>query len=232
MKVKIGNYPRWIGPYQIAEMLCFWAKPVKDEHGFERKPDWVFDFGTLLAGKENSSYLNRFCEWIHSKKKQKIKVHIDNYDIYSMDNTLSHIILPMLKKLKTLKMGAPYVDDEDLPEHLRYNETAIEGEISQPEDYDLHEERWNYILDCMIWSFEQINDLDNEDQFYSGDVHFITVPLDENRNETTEDKAKYFELKTGPNHTRVYDLEARKKHDEKIQKGLILFGKYYRSLWY
>ncbi len=48
MKVVIGPYTTWIGPYQIAEKLCFWAKPVPDEIGMKRKPDWVHDFGTWL----------------------------------------------------------------------------------------------------------------------------------------------------------------------------------------
>ena len=45
MKVKIGPYKDYFGPYQLAEKLCFWAKPVKDEWGIEDKPDWVHNFG-------------------------------------------------------------------------------------------------------------------------------------------------------------------------------------------
>ena len=45
MKIYIGPYKSWIGPYQIAEALCFWVKRVPDEHGIKRKPDWVHDFG-------------------------------------------------------------------------------------------------------------------------------------------------------------------------------------------
>ena len=49
MKVKIGTYTKWVGPYQLAELLCFWAKPVEDEHGFKSKPDYVHNFGEWLA---------------------------------------------------------------------------------------------------------------------------------------------------------------------------------------
>ncbi len=36
-----------------------------------------------------------------------------------MDYTLSHIVVPMLKQLKETKHGAPFVDDEDVPEELK-----------------------------------------------------------------------------------------------------------------
>lgn len=49
MKVKIGKYTSWFGPYQLAETLCFWAKEEKDEYGFPKKPDWVHNFGEWLA---------------------------------------------------------------------------------------------------------------------------------------------------------------------------------------
>jgi len=48
-----------------------------------------------------------------------IDVHIDEFDTWSMDDTLSHIILPMLKQLKETKHGAPNVDKEDVPSELR-----------------------------------------------------------------------------------------------------------------
>jgi hypothetical protein len=45
MKVYIGPYKNWFGPYQLAEKLCFWAKPVTDKYGIKSKPDWVHNFG-------------------------------------------------------------------------------------------------------------------------------------------------------------------------------------------
>ena len=75
MKVYIGPYKNWLGPYQIAEALCFWAKPVKDEHNFESKPDWVHNFGTWLShgttdeeitDSKNApkTWLLKLCQWI------------------------------------------------------------------------------------------------------------------------------------------------------------------------
>jgi len=45
MKVYIGPYKNWFGPYQLAEKLCFWVKPVTDKYGIKSKPDWVHNFG-------------------------------------------------------------------------------------------------------------------------------------------------------------------------------------------
>ena len=39
MKAHIGPYKSWFGPYQLAELLCFWAKDVEDEYGMKSKPD-------------------------------------------------------------------------------------------------------------------------------------------------------------------------------------------------
>ena len=53
------------------------------------------------------------------KGNQKVSIRIDPWDTWSMDTTLAHIVLPMLKQLKATKHGAPQVDVEDVPEELR-----------------------------------------------------------------------------------------------------------------
>jgi len=65
--------------------------------------------------------------WL-DKRVQKVKVRIDPWDTWSMDNTLALIILPMLKQLKETKHSYPH---------------------------ELSEEEWDNILDEMIWAFEQ-----------------------------------------------------------------------------
>jgi hypothetical protein len=39
------------------------------------------------------------------------------------------------------------------------------------------------------------------------------------------------EMKRGTNDTSFYDFEGAKAYNAKIDNGLRLFGKYYRSLW-
>jgi len=119
MKVKIGGYPRWFGPYQLADAICFWVKEVKDEDGMTCKPNWVHKFGELLAHgsiepetqvgerkkfsdhTRHNTVLSKFLSWIHSKQHRKIDVRIDHSDTWSMDHTLSYVILPMLTSQRT-----------------------------------------------------------------------------------------------------------------------------------
>jgi hypothetical protein len=94
-----------------------------------------------------------------SRKKRKINIHIDNYDLWNMDETLSLIIAPMLVKMKNDKEGVPHVHDEDLPEHI------LQEYPESNNDLAALEARWNYIIDAMIFSFEMYN-TDWENQFF------------------------------------------------------------------
>ena len=90
--------------------------------------------------------------WLYDKfgysPQQKVKVHIDKWDTWSMDHTLAPIILPMLKQLKETKHGAPYVDPDDCPKDLRPKEQNEYGTD------DTHFARWDWALDEMIYAFD------------------------------------------------------------------------------
>jgi len=238
MKVKIGPYTNWFGPYQLAQKLCFWAKEEKDEFGFPQTPDWVHNFGEWLAHgsiepepevgdvrswdrNRHETLLARFLSWVHSKKQRKVQVHIDPWDTWSMDDTLAHIILPMLKQLKATKHGAPDVDPEDIPEELRasteeYYKYKREGQ-TDPKFF----ERWDWVLDEMIFAFQnKVND-DWESEFEKGESDLQWKKLEDGMSEMVH----------GPNHTIEYDWEGRKKYQERISNGFRLFGKYYENLW-
>lgn len=155
MKVYIGPYVDWIGPYQLAEKLLFWKNKYKS--------DSVFEFGKWLSENKNKepSALNKFCNWFHNKKKRKVKIHIHNYDVWNMDSTLAMIILPMLKELKKEKHGSAFIDLEDVPPGLRYT-TTEEYDSQQCFDFyweepkttpDIHT-RYEWFLDELIWTFE------------------------------------------------------------------------------
>jgi hypothetical protein len=126
------------------------------------------------------------------------------------------IILPGLKQLKDTNHGYAHVDNEDLP-------TACLKDASG-------EERWEWVMDEMIWAFEEIaNDYPGEEVFHNGKHDVVWTKVDAHGNEDTE--STLYRMDTGPNHTFSVDMEARKKYDDRIQRALILFGKYYRSLW-
>jgi hypothetical protein len=238
MRVKIGPYTNWFGPYQLAELLCFWAKPVEDEYGIKSKPDWVHNFGEWLAHGSVSpepevgditswdrdrpnTWLYNFLLWIESKKKRTIKVHIDRWDTWGMDNTLAHIILPMLKQLKATKHGAPQVDIEDVPAHLKPTKKALKAYEKDGTTDEQFFERWDWALDEMIFAFDsKVND-GWEEQFETGesDIQWKTL------------EGGVSEMVRGPNDTKVYDWEGRKAYEARIQNGFRLFGKYYQNLW-
>ena len=78
------------------------------------------------------------------------QIIIHPWDTWSMDHTLSLIILPMLKQLKQTQHGAPAVDYEDVPEELHPNE----DEITHRETDKNYFKRWEYVLDEMIYAFD------------------------------------------------------------------------------
>jgi hypothetical protein len=236
MRVKIGPYKNWFGPYQLAEVLCFWAKKEKDEFGFKKKPDWVHNFGEWLAfgsitpelevGQVESlsddrpkTMLYRFLLWIDSKKKRKIKIHIDEWDTWGMDTTLALIIVPMLKQLKETSHGSPLIDDEDVPKELK--STSAAPKVNEWDTDDNHHLRWHWVLDEIIYSFSCAADPEWEQQFYSGKADLRFVKKENN----------FYEMINGPNDTWQADYSAKEKAWNRRTNGLRLFGKYYHSLW-
>jgi hypothetical protein len=222
VKVNIGPYTSWVGPYQIAEKILFWMDRYED--------DRVHNFGTWLD--KNVPGLTRLCTWIESKKKRKIKVHIDGYDVWSMDHTLGLIVLPMLNKLKEVKHGSPFVDLEDVPPHLRYTTKEDWDTQKSFKFYDEYEPkegeidihaRWDWVISEMIFAFEHLVDDSWENEYSSGEIDIKFVPC--------EDNPKLSTMEDGPNHTFVCDYEGMKKVYARMDNGFRLFGKYYRNLW-
>ena len=204
MKVKIGPYVNWIGPYQIADKIPFVSEETRETIG-----DWL-----------SKTWVNDLCNWYHSKKKRKVKVHIDKYDTWSMDHTLAYIILPMLKQLRDTKHGSQLVDDEDVPPHMRHSDPKDNGG-----DNWVHY-KWDWVLNEMIWAFETHLNEAWEDQFRHGepDYEFKHVGGEIGTDsELSEMKQK------NPNYW--VDSDKIKEYNDRIDNGFRLFGKYYRNLW-
>jgi hypothetical protein len=111
------------------------------------------------------SVYNASINQIIKHRKRKVEVRIDDEDLWSMDHTLSLIILPMLKRLKEIKHGSPYIDYDDVPQELRPTEEP--GPDNYYTDNTIHK-RWEWVLDEMIWTFEQIADVDAEYVHWDG----------------------------------------------------------------
>jgi len=212
MKVVIGPYKSWIGPYQIADKIFFWQDKYSDTCVWA---DRAHRFGTWLSKNRDGSdsWLLKACQWIESKRHRQVYVRIDCYDTWSMDHTLAYIILPMLKQLQATKHGSPQVDDEDVPEPLRSTAPGARDRCEESWDTDEHfHERWNYVLGEMIWAFEQ-QDNDGDSQFY-----------DHGEKIAGED------FMDSVRRIKVDEVGLRAYYKRKAN-GFRLFGKYYEALW-
>lgn len=74
---------------------------------------------------------------------RKVEIEVDDYDIWNLDHTMALMLLPLVKYYRNFTNGTFSVDDDDLPEDLKHTP-------------QYSEDRNNYVLDAIIWSFEQI----------------------------------------------------------------------------
>ena len=186
-------------------------------------------------------------------KERKLSVRIDPYDVWGLDHTLALIIHPALILLKEKKQGAPNVDDDDVPEGIRSTNDLTPKE----NEYDLDAfffKRWDWVMDEMIWTFDQIKKDDDTSQFfvyeeprpkptslhdkfletfdiddeffYDSYFDFITNEFIIISNVPNEPEEPPKKLKTP-----IFLRKEYEAHDERINNGLRLFGKYFRALW-
>ena len=222
MKVYINNYrDHWFSPYTILEKVCFWEKDKDVFYNLEDKPNHKYEKWIKVL-TPISEFIQKFLDFVHPRINY---VKIDKWDTWSMDHTLGMIILPMLKQLKETTHGAPFVDDEDVPEELK--STSAPPKENEYDTDANHFKRWDWALDEMIFAFEHKLDDSWQDAFRSGTHDMKTVPVawDENG------KATLYEWVEGPNNTYKCDYDGMKVVQERIQNGFRLFGKYYTSLW-
>ena len=201
MKVYLSKYRyHWISPYTVLEKVFFWREIDYDEPIIDK---WSDRLAPICQG------IQKVLDFIHPKINY---VKIDRWDTWSMDYTLSHVIVPMLKQLKETKHGSPFVDDEDVPEELKSTSAP-----PKENDYDIdenHFKRWDWALNEMIWAFEQNLDHDSEDKFFD--------------HAEWDEKEKDF----GKNlHKIKIDQAGLKVHQDRKANGFRLFGKYYQGLW-
>lgn len=212
MKVYIGPYiDRWISRVHERHMTRRYGNEWQDNK------DWIDNTLEKIENGLQSFYnatINRYLD----KKERRIVVKLDRWDTWSMDHTLAHIILPMLKQLKATKHGSPNVDDDDVPEHLRSTEAPPVEKWH--EDGNVHA-RWDWVLGEMIWAFEQKTRAWWEEDYIIEHAEF------EFSSEPDEDGNREFKLKKEGK----YDREGERAHQARMNNGFRLFGKYYEALW-
>jgi len=237
MKVYISNYrDHWISPYTVLDHLFWWTdwskcsrdknviRSLDEERLYAEHPEWVEKWAERLTP------ISRAIQWVLDRVHPPINhVKIDRWDTWSMDHTLSPIILPMLKQLKATQHGAGFVDDEDVPEELK--STSAPAKENEWDTDANHFARWEYVLDEMIFAFSCKVDDSWENAFRSGEIDMLWVPVDKDGNEVPKGEHKYYQMKDGPNNTYNCDYEGMKVVEKRIQNGFRLFGKYYQNLW-
>ena len=201
MKVYLSKYRyHWISPYTVLEKVFFWREIDYDEPIIDK---WSDRLTPICQG------IQKVLDFIHPKINY---VKIDRWDTWSMDYTLSFIVVPMLKQLKETKHGAPFVDDEDVPEELK--STSAPPKENEYDTDENHFKRWDWALNEMIWSFEQNLDTNSEEKFFD--------------HAEWDEKEKDF----GKNlHKIKIDQPGLKAHQDRKANGFRLFGKYYQGLW-
>jgi hypothetical protein len=237
MKIYISGYrDHWISPYTMLDYVFFWTdwskcardktviRSLEEERKYIERPDWCEKWSDRLTP------ISRGIMWVLDLVHPAINyVKIDRYDTWSMDHTLSPIILPMLKQLKETKHGAPSVDDEDVPEHLR--STAAPPKENEYDVDANHFLRWDWVMSEMIFAFECKVDESWQDAFRSGEHDLLWIPIDKDGNEVPKGEHKYYQMGHGPKDTYQCDYEGMKVVEARIQNGFRLFGKYYQGLW-
>lgn len=219
MKAYIGPYrDRISGPLKLQDW--YFAKRFGKFNMDYSEADYTwYDRVVAKVTDAMMDVLNKTINKYLDKNERKVKIHIDDYDVWGADHTIALVVHPILLKLKSKKHGSPSVALEDVPEHLRPTEPL---ENAWDID-DKHHERWAWVLDEMIWAFEQCTKDDKGDeQFWSGEVDWDFKK---------EEDSELYSLHYGPNHTFKVDEVARKAHYDRIDNGLRLFAKYYFSLW-
>jgi hypothetical protein len=236
MKVYINRYKdHWISPYTMLDYAFWWTdwskcardksiRSIEEERNYIERPEWTERWSDYLTP------ISRAIQWAWDRVDPKIDyVKIDRWDTWSMDHTLGQIALPMLQQLKRDKHGAPLVDDEDVPEHLR--STAAPPKENEYDTDDNHFLRWDWVMDEMIFAFEHRLDDSWEEEFRSGEIDMLWVPVDRDGNEVPKGDHNFYQMKRGPKDTYKCDYEGMKKVQARIDNGFRLFGKYYQALW-
>lgn len=150
------------------------------------------------------------------RKNRAIKVRIDSWDTFSLDNTLALIILPALEKFKKERKKCPgvpmemFIDTDPKDKNGNHTDAAMK----------LASKRWDEVLDKMIWSFKELLYEKEADKcFKKNGKKWKTEKVEGGLSRIVEtgytfDKARFEEVM------------------KRRQEGLDLFGKHFCSLWW
>lgn len=153
---------------------------------------------------------------------RKNVVEIDDYDVWSANWLLAEIAHPLLVKLKEKKQGAPFVEDEDVPEELR--STSCAPKENEWDTDDNHFKRWDWALDEMIFAMQEIaNDKENEPPYHTKTG---TMEFGEIDKSTGVGPINFVGWESTPE-----SVATNKAYHDRVQNGCRLFGLHFQNLW-
>lgn len=205
MIYRFGKYPRW---YNTADCEQSWLEFRYGARGInipESKYDLLDRFIVSVLDRVQL-ILNKTVNSFNELRGQKIRVHVENHDIWSADVTIAHMVLPLLEKLRDEKQGYPLIDPKDiegLPRELKPTKKEVDQYKKYGTPDDKAEGRWNWVLNEMIFAMQCIVDDSWEDEFFEMDATSI----------------------------RMMDKEGYDETQKRIDRGLRFFGLWFRALW-
>jgi len=164
--------------------------------------------------------------------RQKAKVQIDRWDTWNMDATLAKIIYPMLLQLKATKHGVPNEFCEVGGEDHNQQDSFDFYKETYDEAWEKGIERWDEVLDKMIWSFGQLVHDNYDEKYHHGKAEYDWKETDDlYPNPVTGKMEPTYQMIDKNPGEHWYDHVGHKLHEERMQEGFELFGKHFRSLW-
>lgn len=141
MKVKLREYQSRTTSYNVLRDWFGRDTPYSETY------DWLDKHPIIdrILGAIGSIY-----DWFYNWRVVE-KIVIEDEDLWDLHSTLAKIILPSLILFKERTHGYPNTDREDAPADPRYDDKDLE-------DYSVgySPERWNHILDEMIFAFSYV----------------------------------------------------------------------------
>ena len=220
MKVWTSKYRNhWVSPYTILKAVCFWEKDEDRIYNLKDEPNNPYVRWVNFLEPICTAWM-KFLDFVHPRWNY---VRLDPWDTWSFDHTLADIILPGLKQLQATKHGAPFVDDEDVPEGMNLRSTEAEPKENEWDTDSNHFKRWDWVLAEMIWAFEQKVADDADGQFFDHSAY------EGETGDTNHDKW-FKDLSEGASRVK-YDRDGHEAWQKRKANGFRLFGRYFENLW-
>jgi hypothetical protein len=203
LKINFGKPPEYIGPFQLAEKIMFWVPKETNELGFPKTPDKVLKFGEWLAYGSilPESETGQSFPW-QSRKPTLLNKLLSRINRIRKQNEVVRI--------DSWDIWAGYLTLAKII--LPLLEKISKSKMSAPfvDLEDVPEElrvqdasEYGDIYQYKRW------------EWVLGEMIFAF------RSIVDDSWRESFRV----------DFEEMKKCDERIQNGLVLFGKYFQALW-